>query len=177
MLSKSLNKNHLLEMLLKIVCSLSHFESRLRQLFWSNTKPEIVFFSERGKSWRRKNISVCAKILNLKKRKIDEEKISIMFFGEVSKSTSSRLWILQNCSSYEIFILLPVHWIVWNLWTYKLKTFMQICLYLCLFWILDFLFLFINKITLTFNVEKCHRRPLHTILHQATHEKIYQIQK
>ena len=55
-LSTSLNKKNLLKMLFKIVSSLSHFESCLRQLFWCNTKQEIVFFSERGKSWWSQNI-------------------------------------------------------------------------------------------------------------------------
>lgn len=43
-------------MLFKTVSSLSHFEGCLRELFWCNTKQEIVFFSEHGKSWWSQNI-------------------------------------------------------------------------------------------------------------------------
>ena len=86
-------------MLLKIVCSLSHFESRLRQLFWSNTKPEIVFFSERSKSWRRKNICLRQNTKFKKKEKFMKKKYQLCFLVKYQK---------VHRQGFEFYKIVPV---------------------------------------------------------------------
>ena len=88
-------------MLFKTVSSLSHFEGCLRELFWCNTKQEIVFFSEHGKSWWSQNICLPrnTKTFTDKVRRIFCNLLGDIFLGQLKlqKVTKwGKKYILQH---------------------------------------------------------------------------------